>query len=50
MQRFESPAALRDAAHTGTIDFGVDCTALVQEYLAPEDGAIVRCRCQPYSK
>jgi len=40
MQRFDSPAAL--AAGAPTIDFGVDRTALVQEYLAPEESAIVR--------
>ncbi|HET7767922.1 MAG TPA: hypothetical protein VFN74_04040, partial [Chloroflexota bacterium] len=33
MQRFDSPDAL--AAGAPTIDFGVDRTALVQEYLAP---------------
>ena len=42
MQRFESPAQLREAAQAGAIDFGVDRTALVQEYLAPADGHIVR--------
>ena len=42
MQRFESPAALRHAASAGAIDFGIDRTALVQEYLAPADGSIVR--------
>ncbi|MGH2351642.1 MAG: ATP-grasp domain-containing protein [Chloroflexota bacterium] len=42
MRRFETPAALRDAARSGAVDLGIDRTALVQEYLAPEDGAIVR--------
>ena len=42
MQRFESPAALRDAAAANAIDFGIDRTALVQEYVAPADGHIVR--------
>jgi hypothetical protein len=40
MQRFDTPEQL--AAGAGGIDFGVDRTALVQEYLAPEEGAIVR--------
>ena len=40
MQRFDSPEAL--SAGAPTLDFGIDRTALVQEYLAPEDGAIVR--------
>ncbi|HEU5319026.1 MAG TPA: hypothetical protein VFX49_23145 [Chloroflexota bacterium] len=40
MQRFDTPDQL--AAGASGIDFGVDRTALVQEYLAPEDGAIVR--------
>ena len=43
MQRFESAEALAEAASVGgAIDFGVDRTALVQEYLAPEESAIVR--------
>ena len=42
MQRYESPAALQEAARSATLDFGIDRTALVQEYLAPEEGAIVR--------
>ena len=40
MQRFDSPEAL--AAGASGLDLGIDRTALVQEYLAPEDGAIVR--------
>src|SRR5687768_10149670 len=40
MQRFDSPEAL--AAGAPALDFGVDKTALVQEYLAPEESAIVR--------
>ena len=40
MQRFDTPEALATGA--AGIDFGVDRTALVQEYLAPEEGAIVR--------
>lgn len=42
MQRCESPAALREVAATGSLDLGIDHTVLVQEYLAPVDGAIVR--------
>jgi hypothetical protein len=48
MQRFESPDALAAAAEEtarggpGALDFGIDRTALVQEYLAPAEGAIVR--------
>ena len=42
MQRFDSPAALRAAAAANVIDFGIDRTALVQEYLSPADGHIVR--------
>jgi len=42
MQRFESPAALAEASSAGELDFGIDRTALVQEYLAPAEGAIVR--------
>ncbi len=38
--RFDSPAELE--ARLGRLDFGPDGTALVQEYLEPEDGAIVR--------
>ena len=41
MQRFDDPAQLEAGA--GTIDFGVDRTALVQEYLAPEESAISSC-------
>ena len=42
MRRFESPDELGEAVRAGGFDFGVDHTALVQEYLAPEEGAIVR--------
>ena len=42
MQRFESPDALAEASSAGGLDFGIDRTALVQEYLAPAEGAIVR--------
>jgi len=42
MQRFESPTSLREAAAANIIDFGIDRTALIQEYLAPADRHIVR--------
>jgi hypothetical protein len=42
MQRFETPDALQAAAERGGLDLGIDRTALVQEYLAPAEGAIVR--------
>lgn len=42
MQRFEAEADLAAAAEAGILDFGLDRTALVQEYLAPEGGTIVR--------
>ena len=42
MQRFETPEDLGAAAGAGELDFGIDRTALVQEYLAPAGGGIVR--------
>jgi hypothetical protein len=42
MQRFETAEDLGAAAAAGGLDFGVDRTALVQEYLAPAGGSIVR--------
>jgi hypothetical protein len=42
MQRFETPEALRVAAESGTLSVGIDHTALVQEFLTPRDGHIVR--------
>jgi hypothetical protein len=42
MQRFETPDALRVAAESGTLSVGIDHTALVQEFLTPRDGHIVR--------
>lgn len=41
IQRFDSPAALREAA-AGGVDLGVDGTALVQEFLPARGGSIVR--------
>jgi ribosomal protein S6-L-glutamate ligase RimK-like protein len=40
--RFETPEALRAAALAGTMDLGIDGTALVQEYLPAEGSSIVR--------
>ncbi len=40
--RFDSPEALEDAARRGALAFGPDGVALVQEFLEPADGGIVR--------
>lgn len=40
--RFDTPDALRAAALAGTMDLGIDGTALVQEYLPAEGSSIVR--------
>jgi len=44
MQRFDTAEDLADARASGTLDalFGIDGTALVQEYHPPRDGSIVR--------
>jgi D-ala D-ala ligase C-terminus len=42
MQRFDTLEALRRAAADGILSLGVDHTALVQEFLEPRDGHIVR--------
>ncbi len=42
IQRFETPGELDAAVAAGTIDLGIDHTALVQEYHAPVGGNIVR--------
>jgi glutathione synthase/RimK-type ligase-like ATP-grasp enzyme len=39
--RFDTPAALERASRAG-LDLGIDHTALVQEYVTPADGRIVR--------
>jgi hypothetical protein len=39
--RFDTPAALARAAESG-VDLGIDQTALVQEYVTPAEGRIVR--------
>lgn len=40
--RFDSPDALARASREGTLQLGLDSTALVQEYLSAEAGRIVR--------
>jgi len=40
IERFDTPAALE--ARAGDLDFGPDGVALLQEYVEPRDGAIVR--------
>ncbi len=44
MRRFDDPAELRQAALTGELDavFGLDSTAIVQEFHPPAGGSIVR--------
>lgn len=42
IQRFDSPDALRAAASAGTIDLGIEGTALVQEFLPARGGHITR--------
>ena len=40
--RFDSRAALVSAVENGSIDLGIDQTALVQEFIPPRDGHITR--------
>ena len=40
--RYDTPETLRQAAEAGTIDLGVDSTALVQEFTPARDGHITR--------
>jgi hypothetical protein len=40
--RFETPEGLQAAAEAGTLDLGIDGTALVQEFIPARDGRIVR--------
>lgn len=40
--RYDNPAALRQAAAEGKLDFGIDHTALVQEYIPARGGHITR--------
>jgi hypothetical protein len=42
MQRFDTPETLRAAAESGALSLGIDHVALVQEFLTPRDGHIVR--------
>jgi hypothetical protein len=42
IQRFENEDDLAAAAAQGTLELGIDRTALVQEFLPPRDGHIVR--------
>lgn len=42
VRRFDDAASLEQAARAGSIDLGIDGTALVQEFIAAEDGRIVR--------
>ena len=42
IQRFDSPEALQMATESGTLDLGIDHTALVQEFLPARGGHIVR--------
>jgi hypothetical protein len=40
--RFDTPEALERGAAGGELDFGLDGTALIQEFIPPRDGRIVR--------
>ncbi len=40
--RFDTPAELTDAAERGALDLGIDGTALVQEFIPPAHGRIIR--------
>ena len=42
IRRFDTPAELAEAAGAGQLDLGPDHTALVQEYIPPEEGGITR--------
>jgi hypothetical protein len=42
IQRFDSPVNLERALDAGSVDLGIDHTALVQEFLPARDGAITR--------
>lgn len=42
IQLFNEPGELLTAVRSGTLDLGIDSTALVQEFLPAEEGAIVR--------
>ncbi len=42
VRRFETPHGLEQAARAGTLDLGIDHTALVQEYIPADEQRIVR--------
>jgi glutathione synthase/RimK-type ligase-like ATP-grasp enzyme len=42
IRRFDTRAGLERAAANGDLDLGIDSTALVQEYIEPADGRIIR--------
>ena len=42
IRRFDRPDTLREASKAGTIELGIDSTALVQEFIPTEDGKITR--------
>jgi hypothetical protein len=43
VKRFDTPQALEAAAEAGELAFGLDSTALVQEFIPARDAHIVRC-------
>jgi hypothetical protein len=43
VKRFDSPESLKQAAEAGELAFGMDSTALVQEFIPARDSHIVRC-------
>jgi biotin carboxylase len=42
IQKFTSQLDLREAVEKGVLDFGIDHTALIQQYLTAEDSVIIR--------
>lgn len=42
IRRFDEPEVLSEAARSGTLDLGVDGTALVQEFIPARSGRIIR--------
>jgi biotin carboxylase len=42
IRRFDTRAGLERAAVSGDLDLGIDHTALIQEYIEPADGRIIR--------
>ena len=43
VKRFDTPEALKAAADSSQLNFGIDSTALVQEFIPARDSHIVRC-------